>query len=204
MPPNTARFFLASPARAALNAPAQLRVVQIHGFSHKNLADAVNFNTLNPPLKNSSGTDCQPNWGRNPSTGDRDLKGIATAWELVIFWVIQSSAQYRIGPEFLCSLTQTPMTRAAVPPSSPAIDPQHPARESPPSALFTRVLTIYDNRWWRDENERKGGMSTAGSQRITTDDTLRDEVAGDGGRGDGIERAKTVSWGCSGTARATY
>ncbi|KAJ7850770.1 hypothetical protein B0H14DRAFT_3137544 [Mycena olivaceomarginata] len=66
-----------------------------------------------------------------------------------------------------------------------------PARESPPSALFTRVLTIYDNRWWRDENERKGGMSTAGSQRITTDDTLRDEVAGDGGRGDGIERVKT-------------
>ncbi|KAJ7847245.1 hypothetical protein B0H14DRAFT_2583697 [Mycena olivaceomarginata] len=108
--------------------------------------------------------------------------------ELVIFWVIQSSAQYRIGPEFLCSLTQTPMTRVAVPPSSPAIDPQYP-RENP--ALFTRVLTIYDNRWWRDENERKGGMSTAGSQRITTDDTLRDEVAGDGGRGDGIERVKT-------------
>ncbi|KAJ7782123.1 hypothetical protein B0H14DRAFT_2630876 [Mycena olivaceomarginata] len=79
-----------------------------------------------------------------------------------------------------------------------------PARESPPSALFTRVLTIYDNRWWRDENERKGGMSIAGSQRITTDDTLRDEVAGDGGRGDGSERVKTVSWGCSGTARATY
>ncbi|KAJ7877359.1 hypothetical protein B0H14DRAFT_3858984 [Mycena olivaceomarginata] len=80
------------------------------------------------------------------------------------------------------------MARVTVPPSSSAIDPQYP-RENP--ALFTRVLTIYDNRWWRDENERKGGMSTAGSQRITTDDTLRDEVAGDGGRGDGIERVKT-------------